>query len=366
MRFFLPSSVLAALFIAQGAWAATDPQISAGAPSVPPSVTVSNSTNQQTPSTYVGYVFTLNNGGGSDLNSIRLTGTIRSSANLTAITVPQNIVLGLLPSDCTLVTSSTETKALTLTCDFGTKVIPPNTALTFPVIVKVPQYVTGYVPAATADDFVKFEYTALFREGKSTTGSPTSDGVLTSMTKTPVAALSESSVKSLVISTGGDFFTGKNGATNSTSDVFATSVRVPILATGTFTTATILEEPFAVGCTNFKTCYASQLTIRGTFDPYLMIVLRQDAGNIKPGTKIESVLIEYVPDATSPLPTTYVSPFYPGLCASPTTPREDGLPCFAKPPVYYKNSKVPGWTPALDGDFEWTLINKKNGGYKVY
>lgn len=362
MRFFLPSSVLAALLIGQGAWATTDPQISAGAPSVPPSVTVFSSTTQQTPSTYVGYVFTLTNGGGSELNRIRLSGQISPSTNLTAITVP-DIDVGL-PSACTLLPSVANANALTLTCDFGTGVILPKTTLTIPVIVKVPQYTSGYTPAAAgADDFVKFEYTALFREGKSTTGSPTSDGVLTSMTKTPVAALSESSVKSLVISNGGDFFTGKNGATNSTSDVFSTSVHVPTLTTGagTFTTATILEEPFSVGCTNFKTCYGSQLTIPGNFDPYLTIVLRQDAANIKPGTKIETVLIDYTDDAGVLFKNIGLCASYPNIPYVPTA----GVPCIAKR-VYYKNNKVLGWTIDLDGDFEWTLINKKNGGYKVF
>ena len=33
--------------------------------------------------------------------------------------------------------------------------------------------------------------------------------------------------------------------------------------------------------------------------------------------------------------------------------------------VDYKNKKVPGWTPELDGDFEWTLINTENGFIKI-
>jgi hypothetical protein len=54
-----------------------------------------------------------------------------------------------------------------------------------------------------------------------------------------------------------------------------------------------------------------------------------------------------------------------GSCASPTTPRSDGVPCIAKR-TYYKSSRTPGWTPELDGDFEWTLINLGNGSYKVF
>jgi hypothetical protein len=165
-------------------------------------------------------------------------------------------------------------------------------------------------------------------------------------------------IKSAVSKDGGTLFTG-TGVSTSTIP-FVTSVKIPP-AQASYTTATIAVNPTAPAgtdpdCVNFTTCYLSQLTIPGTFDPSLSIVLRQDASTIKPGTKIGSVIVRYFPDAGG----AYVV----GLCASPTTPRSDGLPCIAES-IDYKNRKAPGWTPELDGDFEWRLLNRNNGGYIV-
>ena len=74
------------------------------------------------------------------------------------------------------------------------------------------------------------------------------------------------------------------------------------------------------------------------------------------GTKIDSVLIQYTGSSGT---------FFVGDCANPTTPRSDGKPCIAKR-IFYRSSRVPGWTPDLDGDFEWQLISTANGSYKVF
>jgi hypothetical protein len=163
-------------------------------------------------------------------------------------------------------------------------------------------------------------------------------------------------VKSVVEKSGATLFTGSGVSTP--ANQFATTVVIPPEAS--FTTATIeVKAPIVAdpNCTNFTVCYETDLTIPGTFDnPYLTIVLRQDASTIKAGTKIQSVVLIYIAaDNTQTII---------GQCSSPTTPRTDGIPCIAKQ-TYYKNKTVPGWTTDLDGDFEWTLINLKNGGYKV-
>lgn len=156
-------------------------------------------------------------------------------------------------------------------------------------------------------------------------------------------------------------FTGSANAVPSSSDKAATKVAVP--ATAVATTATITEEEtFLVNCTNFKTCFQSTVSIPGfvgaltPVPTYLTITLRQDSSNIKNGTRIESVLIDYVDDSS------VLSPAI-GDCESPTSPRNDFVPCIAKR-VYYKNKRVPGWTPELNGDFEWTILNLKNGSYR--
>ena len=162
-------------------------------------------------------------------------------------------------------------------------------------------------------------------------------------------------VKSAVPKTGGTLFTGIGGVTGG-GNPFATTVVMQAIAH--YTTAEISISPSGdVNCTNFTTCYQSVITIPDTtFSPYLQIVLRQDGSTFKSGTKIESVVLKYTADDN----TTHDI----GPCADQTTPRTDGIPCLAKR-TYYKNKSVPGWTADLNGDFEWILLNIKNGGYTV-
>jgi hypothetical protein len=88
----------------------------------------------------------------------------------------------------------------------------------------------------------------------------------------------------------------------------------------------------------------------------MTFILRVDALNIKSGTKIGNVLVQYNDGSNI---------HNVGACASSTTPRSDGIPCIAKA-VFYKNKSVPGWTPELNGDFEWTLLNLKNGFFELF
>ena len=148
------------------------------------------------------------------------------------------------------------------------------------------------------------------------------------------------------------------------TDPFAVKVTVP--PAPTFSIAELLESDVTskINCTslgNFNRCFAVAVTIPDiVFTPasgsFMTFVLRADASNIKYGTKINNVLIQY--DDGS-------SVHNVGACASPTTPRSDGIPCIAKA-VHYKNKSVPGWTPALNGDFEFTLINLRNGSFTMF
>jgi hypothetical protein len=146
------------------------------------------------------------------------------------------------------------------------------------------------------------------------------------------------------------------------NDVFSTRVTLPAQANAV--PASILEAPLASGqdCNNFQTCYQSTITIPGTFSPYLTIELHLDAANIKNGTQIGSVQIWY--DYPNPANPAQTLAYQVGLCSTPTTPLGNGLPCIAQA-VHYKNSSVPGWTPDLDDDFAWTLINTANGSYRL-
>jgi hypothetical protein len=236
-------------------------------------------------------------------------------------------------------------------------------------------------PGAAWPEFVVF-----FRAPAKDTASPLPDGVAGSCTTTDCAAFggytvfttqvrsrvryflanwatapvtlgtfNPSLVTTAVPRTGGTVFTG-SGAIPTPQDQFTTAVAVP--AGPSFTTAQIAEQADGQACSNnFSDCFRADVTIPGTFSPYLTIVLRQDKSTIVKGANIASVLVKYFDENGAA--------YIVGDCASPTTPRSDGLPCVVRR-THYSTSSVPGWTPDLDGDFEWTLINLKNGSYKVF
>jgi hypothetical protein len=76
-----------------------------------------------------------------------------------------------------------------------------------------------------------------------------------------------------------------------------------------------------------------------------------DAANIVKGTKISNVTIRY--DGVPVLTCTVK-----GVLNTP------GVPCINES-KYYRNKGVPGWTADLDGDFEWQIINTKNGRFGI-
>jgi hypothetical protein len=317
-----------------------------------PNVTYSSPATGKTAAltTYVGYVVSVSNdpSNTNTINNIVFTGT-------TTVT-DSNEAAEFVTSDgatCSTTTNppGSPANARTISCPLGQlaagQAYPP-----FAVFFKAP--VADPAGPPTPDN-VQFSGISYFAEGAN---GPNSKPVNSTTTWSASSVLLGTSnpvlVKSAVPKFGGTLFTGAGGVPSLTNQ-FATTVGIP--AAPTYTTAVVsISASGDPNCSDFLTCYQSQLTIPGTFSPYLSIVLRQDASSIKTGTKIESVTIVYTADDNTQ---TVV-----GLCASPTTPRTDGIPCIAQR-VYYKNKSVPGWTTDLNGDFEWTLINIHNGGYKV-
>lgn len=297
--------------------------------------------------TFVGYTVSISNDGGNTINNIRFTGAANATDGAEKATF--NSVEG-----ATCVTTTPDLTAIE--CTIG-QLTAGQSFASFAVFFKAPAKITNGVADVNGQDSVNFAGITYYAEG---TGGPNS--VPQNSTKTWAAsavALGTDNpllVKSTVPKSGGKFFTGAGGISTG-ADRFTTTVTVP--AAATFTTAQINESEFPTldNCTTnfFFVCFKSDITIGGTFSPYLTFVLRQDALNIRGGTKIGSVVIQYVDQ----LNVTHIV----GDCASPTTPRTDFLPCIAKR-VDYKNSRVPGWTTDLDGDFEWTLINLKNGSIR--
>lgn len=334
-----------------------------------PAVTYSSTNADPAPSgaliTHVGYRVTIRNDGGNTVNNIRFTGT-------TTVTDPQEAAIFSSAEGATCVTTNAAKTAIS--CSIGqltAKVSYPTFAVFFRAPAKdgaMPVTPNGIAGACDTTDCVKFSGAVLYAEGTGGLNSPPDNSIKEWSTgDVTLGTFNPTLVKSGVPKAGGLYYTG-NGAIPNGTDKFATSVKVP--ASIGYTTVEILETastdpqppPALTPCTNtyFYTCYQSDITVPlpadvAAFD-YLTIVLRQAKENIKPGTKIESIVIYYLATPNS-------TPIIIGDCASPTTPNLDYTPCIAKR-TYYKSSKVEGYTDALDGAFEWLLIGKRNGSYR--
>ena len=308
---------------------------------------------------YVGYQVAISNTDGNTINHIRFTASA-------AVTDPAKLATYDSAEGAACETTNPPANTA-IECWIGQ--LPAGASYpTFAVFFKAP----ADSQIAHGPEVVTLSGDMVYAEGPSG-GNPARNSVVSWSSPpplTPVQVLlgtaSNTDVRSGVPKAGGTFFTG-----DGVSSGGGLTTRVTVPAVAGFSTAQISELPLTTSdCTNFFTCWESNITIVGnvspgflpnTYEPYLTIVLRQDALNIRPGTKIGSVLVNYIVDGI----------LYPniGPCASPTTPLgfdNQGvfLPCIAGS-VYYKNRSTPNWTPALDGDFEWTLISHKNGRFSL-
>jgi hypothetical protein len=292
---------------------------------------------------YLAYKVTIANVGGNTINNIVFTGatTVTDAAEKAEFASVEG-------ASC----ATTNGDGTAIQCTIGqlkSGVGYPS----FVVFFKSPKKVDNMVADAEGEDKVSFAGITYYAEG--TGGVPQSppDNSTRTWTASQIAlgTFNPEVVRSAVQKTGGILFTG-NGKSANAGDKFTTYVTVP--AATTYTTAQIQESPLTgdPNCNSFALCWQTSLTIPGTFAPYLSVELTMDSSNIKSGTKIDNVVVQYI-DGSNVL-------WDVGLCASPTTPRSDGVPCIADR-VYFKNRSVPGWTTDLDGDFRWWLISTHNG-----
>ena len=308
-------------------------------------VTYSDNTNGLV--TYIGYTVTIAN----DPSNTNTINNIRFTATASATDAAEKPTYVSADGATCTVTSADQTS---ISCAIG-QLHAGEAYPTFAVFFKAPAKITNGVADVAGQDAVAFSGITYYAEGTGGLQSPpqNSTGAWAASNSVTLGTTNPTLVRSVVPKNSNLLIFTGNGAVTTGANPFATSVNVPPAAT--YTTADIALSSIAdPNCTNFTTCYLSQITIPGTFSPYLTIVLRMDAANIKKGTHIESVVI-------------YYNGTQVGDCASPTTPFSGaaaGTPCIAKR-IYYKNKGVPGWTAELDSDFEWQILNLKNGGYKV-
>jgi len=297
--------------------------------------------------TYIGYTVTITNdpANTNTINNVRFTATASATDSAEKPTF-----LSADGATC----AATNADQTSISCTIG-QLHAGQAYPTFAVFFRAPAKITNGVADGDGQDAVAFSGITYYAEGTGGLQSPpqNSTGAWTASSNVILGTTNPTLVRSVVPKNSNVLIFTGNAAVTTSGNPFATSVKVP--PTPSYTTADIALSAVAdPNCTNFTTCYLSQISIPGTFSPYLTIVLRMDAANIKKGAHIESVVIYY-----DGVPV--------GDCASPTTPFSGtaaGTPCIAKR-VYYKTKSVPGWTVELDGDFEWQILNLKNGGYKV-
>lgn len=313
--------------------------------------------------TYIGYQVTVANAGGNTINNIRFTGS-------TAMTDGAEKATYFSAEGASCRTTNNPGTSIddgtSIECTIG-QLAAGQTFPKFAVFFKAPAKVVNGVADDVEPDLVKdhagFAGKTYYAEG---TGGPTSppDNSIASWASATVllGTFNPESVKSAVPKRDAQeyvVFTGDQ-AISKDADRYTTLVRIPAISA--YTTAEINETVHdALNCGSFFLCSESKLTIplpagEAAFQPYLTIVLRQDKENIRPGTKIGGVRLQYIDEQGGAHEI--------GQCASGDAVAGPlAIPCISvvKPPKYYKNRSVDGWTPQLDGDFEWTLIAPHNG-----
>jgi len=315
-------------------------------------VTYSTTTGRAPATFYVGYTVTLKNISGNTINNVYFEGatTVTDGQEVAAFNSADGMT-------CSVETPTTPGNSVTVLCPLG-QFKAGDVKGPFAVFFTSPVKDT-VSPTADGSDFVSFSGNAVTAEGYNGGGSPNNSRDPWTALDVVLGTSSPVKIKSAIPKSGGTFFTGDDAVTLPT-DKIATKVTVPPLTT--YTTAVIEETTLQADCAtspNFLSCFSSELTIPGSFAPYLTIIIRQDASNIRKGVSINSVIISYQYKDAFGNPQTY-SPV--GPCASPTTPLAGGLPCIADRQVYRKNYKP---DTDLSGDFEWTIINTKNGRFDI-
>ena len=312
--------------------------------------------------TYVGYQLNFTNSGGNTINDLRFTFT--ASATDTAEVVALFDPATYLPAGCT------QTGVSSFTCT-RQQLSSGQSFFSQPIVVffRAPVKVVNGAADELGQDSVHVGGELVYAEGTSGKNPKPNSAVAWTGPSVSLGTTDPINVRSALPQSGGTLFTGDRAITNP-EDQFSVSVTVP--SAPTFAKrAELFESDVTLNsnCTtfgNFHKCFAVQVSILDineqeiAFAPssgsFMSFLIRVDALNIKTGTKISDARIQYYDG---------VNNHNVVACVTPTTPRSDGIPCIAKA-VFYKNKSVQGWTADLNGDFEWWLINLKNGSFTLF
>jgi len=327
-------------------------------------VTYTTAANGSIPAlkSYVGYEVAITNTGKNTVNKVTFTGTLSISA-------PNETASFLRADGATCVTTpSGATNKTSISCALGT-LTSGQSVPKFQIFFNSPIRNTSGFNVSDAVSFSGITYYSETTNGgqpspknsqnfwgpaNGDASNPPTAGLGTP-NPTKISTTIPTSTQSQLVFTGDGFCGIVSGVP------FTTSVVVPPTA---FTTASIALSSNSNGCQNFQTCYQSQITIPGSFSPYLQIVLRAGGTNILAGD-IGSVQLNYTGDDPSPPPGSGWNTWpVPVLACSNSMPNSgvlDGLPCLAASQTYYAQT-----VPPARQCFEWTLLNHKNGSYRVF
>jgi hypothetical protein len=353
---------LCSTLIAGGAVAQVDPQVSYSVKPVPAAVTIS--ATQNTPTTYLAYIIKFVNDGGSDLGTLHIDGTL-------ATTDPRlmgaEILSALLPTECTPDATAPLTK---VRCSYVD--VSPRTAFDIPIIVKAPKF--SGAAGELVEGSVTFDTVAVYREGKSLAQPTTNSSWATfdfPLVSTSVNGVNPVRLDSVVIKSGGQFYTGERGIPTSTpGDQHASLVDfqewlmernyAELYIQETFVSA--LTDPACIGANSFKNrCWITEIfapDVKYTGGKYLTATIREHVSNIKGSAG--QISWYYVYKDGAGVPQTY--PIQ--LCGSVTQPdaggaTPNGLPCQQSRVQCYRSG-------ALADICEWKFNNTGNGLIKGY
>jgi hypothetical protein len=300
--------------------------------------------------TYIGYTVVVSNTSGNTINNVVFVGTM-------AIKDEQEIA-SFSSSDgmrCEVVPPTTTGNSVTVSCSIGQLKAGQSTQ-PFSIFFVAPQQ-DAISPLLPGEDYAGFSGYMVTAEGADKGNSQNDSVDFWSAANVGLGTPNIAEVKSAVPKSGGNFFTGDGGITGLLGgDKFTTTVTVP--NSSIVAKATILEAPLTQ-TVNFYSAYSTSLQIidastgqTADYSPNLLtIILRMDSANIPQGTRISSVVISYEGVKVD-------------TCKVKGKLNSPGVPCINET-KYYRNRSVAGWTPDLDGDFEWTIINTKNGRFDI-